>query len=346
MGLRAWIEKRAYRAGHFTDRIIEALVARAADKTAGDPFALAAVEFGASMIERAFASAKVGPEGTPAATAVTPSILGMVGRCLALKGEFLAEIEVMGGVIELVPSDSWDVTGPANRKEWIYRLEQASPSGNRSRRIEAGGVIHPRINCDPSEPWRGRSAIEKAGLTAKLAAGAESALHRETLLPSARIAAVPSPDDKERGAFAQRIREGGVVPVAGGALHPQGMEPKFDVTTVRPDPSAAMVTLRSDLAREALACMGVPVELYGAADGTSAREGWRRFLFGCIAPMAAVVLAEFREKLDEGALMFDFSELRASDLAGRARAFQSLVGGGLDIERAVNLAGLMESEGD
>ena len=35
----------------------------------------------------------------------------------------------------------------------------------------------------------------------------------------------------------------------------------------------------------------------------------------------------------------------ATTLAGRARAFQSMVGGGMDVSKAAGLAGLMEVEG-
>ena len=36
-----------------------------------------------------------------------------------------------------------------------------------------------------------------------------------------------------------------------------------------------------------------------------------------------------------------WQELRASDLSGRARAFQSMVGGGMPVDQAVSVAGLM-----
>ena len=36
-----------------------------------------------------------------------------------------------------------------------------------------------------------------------------------------------------------------------------------------------------------------------------------------------------------------WQELRASDLSGRARAFQSLIGGGMPLDQAVSVAGLM-----
>jgi hypothetical protein len=34
----------------------------------------------------------------------------------------------------------------------------------------------------------------------------------------------------------------------------------------------------------------------------------------------------------------------ASDLSGRARAFQSMVGGGMDVSKAAALAGLMDAD--
>ncbi len=41
-----------------------------------------------------------------------------------------------------------------------------------------------------------------------------------------------------------------------------------------------------------------------------------------------------------------FDGLFAADLSGRARAFQSMVGGGMDVSRAAALAGLMADDGD
>ena len=63
-----------------------------------------------------------------------------------------------------------------------------------------------------------------------------------------------------------------------------------------------------------------------------------------LTPIASVVIVEAKRKLHpECGLNFD--RLYASDLSGRARAFQSMVGGGMDIAKAAGLAGLMESEG-
>ena len=65
-------------------------------------------------------------------------------------------------------------------------------------------------------------------------------------------------------------------------------------------------------------------------------------LFGVLSPLGRLVQTELRAKL--GDVTLDWSELRASDLSGRARAFQSMVGGGMDVSKAAGLAGLMDSE--
>ena len=97
-------------------------------------------------------------------------------------------------------------------------------------------------------------------------------------------------------------------------------------------------------ARSVASACGVPLELIvEAGDGTAAREAWRRFLFGSVVAHAAIARDEFRRKLDPG-IDLDFAELRASDLAGRARAFQSMVGGGMELDKAAALSGLVTDE--
>ena len=54
-----------------------------------------------------------------------------------------------------------------------------------------------------------------------------------------------------------------------------------------------------------------------------------------------MVAAEVREKLNVENLTFDTTDLHAADVAGRARAFQSLVGGGMELDQAAGLSGLL-----
>ena len=59
--------------------------------------------------------------------------------------------------------------------------------------------------------------------------------------------------------------------------------------------------------------------------------------------LGKLVAAELSEKLED-AVGLSWQELRATDLAGRARAFQSMVGGGMAVANAVAVSGLMVEE--
>ena len=67
--------------------------------------------------------------------------------------------------------------------------------------------------------------------------------------------------------------------------------------------------------------------------GSGRREAYRQFLFSTLQPLGRVVAAELSAKLD-AEVVIDWTELRAADIASRARAFQSLVNGGMALPEA------------
>lgn len=83
--------------------------------------------------------------------------------------------------------------------------------------------------------------------------------------------------------------------------------------------------------------------MFTDGDAASLRESYRIALAGTIQPLAKLVQSEINAKLDAG-VSIDFTELRAADLSGRARAFQSMVGGGMALERAAAISGLLTPE--
>ena len=90
--------------------------------------------------------------------------------------------------------------------------------------------------------------------------------------------------------------------------------------------------------------MGLSGALFdNRADGPARREAFRQALHALIQPWARLAEVQMSTKL-EGAVSLDFNRLFAADLSGRARASQSMVGGGRDVVRAAALAGLMEAE--
>ena len=76
------------------------------------------------------------------------------------------------------------------------------------------------------------------------------------------------------------------------------------------------------------------------------RESWRQFLHSTIQPVSELIVDELRIKLDTPELRFDFSELMASDLAGRARALGSMVQAGIKLGKAPALSGLLSERGE
>ena len=79
-------------------------------------------------------------------------------------------------------------------------------------------------------------------------------------------------------------------------------------------------------------------------DGTALREAWRQFLHAGVAPVTPSVSQELVDELEVPDLKLSHDRMMASDLSGRARAFQSMVGGGMEVSKAAALAGLLEPE--
>ena len=105
------------------------------------------------------------------------------------------------------------------------------------------------------------------------------------------------------------------------------------------EPPASLVQLVTIASQEVYSAVGLNAALWGAGDAASTREAWRLCLFGVLSPLGRLVEAELQDKLEDSVTL-SWQELRASDLSGRARAFQSMVGGGMEVERAAGLAGL------
>ena len=104
-----------------------------------------------------------------------------------------------------------------------------------------------------------------------------------------------------------------------------------------------MKKIRTAVQETVLACCGVPLELAELGQGTVGREAWRRSLHATIDPLGKLVAEELSRKF-EFPVSLNFDSLMASDISGRARAFQSMVGGGIDVTKAAGLSGLMEAE--
>ena len=104
------------------------------------------------------------------------------------------------------------------------------------------------------------------------------------------------------------------------------------------DPPASLVELVDVSSREIYAACGFNSALWGGSQAAAVREAWRLCLFGVLSPLGRLVEAELQDKLED-TVALSWQELRASDLSGRARTFQSMVGGGMAVDKAVAVTG-------
>ena len=111
------------------------------------PEDLATVEACAGLYERAIASAAVEPMGA-AIQAMSPHVLALVGRGLALFGQavLLIDVDPMRG-LTLTPASSWDVSGSPLEAEWRYRLDLLGPSGSFTVTRPGAAVLHFQDRC-------------------------------------------------------------------------------------------------------------------------------------------------------------------------------------------------------
>ena len=341
------------RESSLTDTLVATIVASASGRTYAQATATSALESASGLVARSFASATIeGPANLTAA--LTPCLLSTIGRALIRSGELVLQIDVdQSGRVRLLPAADWDVTGDHDEATWIYRLNMAGPSRYTTRaHVSADGVVHLRYQTDAARPWRGVGPLQSAALAGKLAAETVAALAdaesgpRGSLLPLPVDGSDPTVEPLKADirtlagklAFVESTR---TMTPAGAANAPRG---DWDTKRIGANPPAAEVELLGAASVEVLNACGIPPSLFSVrGDGTAQRESFRRLLHSTIQPLARIVSAELTAKL-EAPIGLNFDALFAADLSGRARAFQSMVGGGMDVAKAAGLAGLMESE--
>lgn len=245
----------------------------------------------------------------------------------------------------VAPAETRDVEGGPFPDESDYRLTLGGPSRTVTYdHVPADSVLHFRYACDVSTPWRGNGPIAVANLAGKLSAETVNALADESSGPVGRLLGIPVDgadattmglkQDIKNAAGRMALLETGDWSAAGDG--------RVDLESRRfgAEPSASLVELVSVASQEIYAACGFNSSLWGGGQAASVREAWRLALFGVLSPLGRLVESELNVKLD-GDITIGWRELRASDLSGRARAFQSLVGGGKTVEEATAIAGLM-----
>lgn len=342
MKLKFWQREPETRESAYSDALLRII----ADSVNDDPQddATAAKEACAGLWSRAFASAEVTPQ-TPTTMALNGEILGMVGRNLYECGQSVFEIEVMGGQVKLCPASDWYVTGG---KRWTYKLDIPHPTTIETHHRDQDAVLHLRYDTESSQPWLAVGPLNRARSTGDLLGNLEKRMGQESDLPMGNL--IPAPFRDEKLEKDLQAMKGNVFLVHStaegwGEGTPAQQRPDYKVVRIGADFPESLETTRQGSADHVFAASGVPPALWRSdGEGTSKREAWRQFLHATVMPVAKMILPELRYKLNEPDLKLTFSELFASDLQGRARAFQSMVGGGMDVVQAAALSGLMVEE--
>ena len=329
-----WRKRETRESTTYTDQAVAAAVQAATGTT--DRSLIATVEACCGLWERGFAAG--------VSTVLEPWKLALIGRSLLLTGQSVWWSSARSG---LLPVSDHDITGrSATPARWSYRLSLPTPSTTLTRKAPAAQVLHVRIGATARRPWAGCSPLANAAASRSLLEAVERSLTDEHGGPVGSVVGVPDPSGSQAVVDEIANLRGRLIAAEASELDLAGEgasgRTSWKPNRVGPQPAAATPTARQDVERSLLAAAGIPVELVQPSSGSDAREGWRRFLHATIAPAAALVSAELRRLGLESEIAFD--ALRASDIAGRARAFQSLVGGGMPVDRAAALSGLVVAD--
>ena len=122
----------------------------------------------------------------------------------------------------------------------------------------------------------------------------------------------------------------------------QGPRNEYTLDRLGPNIPTSSIGLFEAAQRAVFTACGFPVSLAIDADGTGQREAWRRYLHGTVAPLGRLVIQAASDI--SLVVSLDWQNLFASDITGRARAFQSLVGAGMDIAQAATASGLLNTD--
>ena len=321
-------EKRGY-----TDIVTQALVDAAVTPESMDY--IAALEIAAGQLSRAFSMASVSGRG---AALFNPRNLGTIGRSLIETGQAVWLRRAM----ELEWVRDWVATTVDTAQIEVNTVRSTVVVPRRN-------VLLVRWNID-YETGLGISPLGLARTMKTLVSKLERSLATEAGAVVGYL--LPVPADGQAGSVEQLRQDlatlAGRIAIVettrGGWGDGQpSFQGDYNLARMGPNFPESNETMLTTAQNTVLAACGYPVQLLGVKENaTGQREAWRRYLHGTVAPLGRLVE---QAAADIGyPVELNFDSLFASDIQGRARAFQSMVGGGMDVSRAATLSGLLNQE--
>jgi len=261
---------------------------------------------------------------------LTPHLLAMIARSLALRGECVLYI----APDRLLTVSDWELSTRGGVPR-AYRLSIPEAGGPTSITALAAEVLHVRIGSDAYSPWTGTAPLARAKLTAGLLHAIETALSEvyEFAPIGTQIVAFPeSPQtDLEKLGHGFRGKRGRVllresvnVTSAGGPVPVSDWRPS-DVT---PDLSKSMSVESLAAARDSI-CMAfgvLPAMFNASTTGPLIREAQRHLATWMLQPIANLIAAEASTKLATPVGIDVMQPLQAFDAGARSRSFAAIVG--------------------
>ena len=327
------LEKRQAEAdSNYTQIITDALVDAAIGDMSGAY--VGALEIAAGALSRAFASADV---SGPDAVQFDSWTMAQIGRALVEEGDSLWWYDRSSATLRRVRNYSF----LSNRQ---YALN--FPNGTQ---MQTSDVFHVRWNISLDNGF-GLGPLSLARNLQRMCQLLETSIAAESSAAVGYLLPIPTDgqsatvenlrkdiaDLKGKIAVIETARQGW------GQGVQQGPRREFELQRLGPSIPASSVDAWQAATHTILAACGYPVQLAVNTDGTSQREAWRRYLHGTVAPLARLVE---QAAIESGfAIEISFEQLFASDIQGRARAFKSLVDGGMPLEQAAATSGILQPE--
>ena len=320
---------------------------------------LAAAECAAGLLDRAISCAEIRAGGFTPMLRECPDLLGAISRGMLFNGAQAVLVEVVGGMPRLRLAARYTYLETSGEWPLVELYFHQAGSDQAPVRAPLPAVAVPKWATDPACPEYGLSPL--ANSVSQLGGAVVGVLAREAKSPHGYfMSGVQGQGGSDAGA--EEMKD--AMEAKFGTANPEPWAPSPDefgglflasfsgddyigksdrkrgeVARFGFEPPAEVVGLVRDAYLQTLSACGIPPALWSETL-TPTRDAIRTFRVMTAQPIADKIAAELARVL-EVPVALDLSPTRTSDeITGRARAVNSLVSAGVDVERALAMAGL------